>query len=507
MILTLILLPILTALAMLIIHSAAARRILLILTAVSHLACTVSAWMVQPSPALDGWLMLDAMGLLFLSITSVLFLIVSLYVLGYLHREEWGKRQDFEEGFLFTNSRESTFLCCLLLFLGMMTTVTVSQHFGLIWVAVEATTLTSAPLIYFHRHRRSLEATWKYIMICSVGIALALLGNFFLAVASTLAENDHVPMLVSSLIESAPKLHIPWLKAAFLFLLVGYGTKLGLAPMHTWLPDAHSESPSVISALLSGALLNCAFLAILRAQQVCTAAGHGPFSRNLMLGFGLFSMTIAASFILRQADFKRMLAYSSVEHVGILSLGAGLGGVYAGYGTMLHAINHSLSKGMLFLVAGNILAVYQNKSTQKIGGILRVLPVSGVLWVMGFLAITGFPPFGGFLSELIILKSALDQGQFGIAAVYLLILCIIFVGMATVVLRMAQGEPRGLPADMPVQPAGEGHVHPSIFFAGESLLAVIPPMILGAVLLMLGVYIPPSLHQVLGQAAKTIGAY
>ena len=501
MILTLVLLPIVAAIAMLGIRPAAVRRCLLIVVAAAHAILTACTWVNLPAPALDGWLLLDAPGLLFLSITSALFLVVSLYALGYLNREDWGKRQDFEEGFLFTNSRESVFLCCLLLFLGMMTLVTVSQHFGLIWVAVEATTLTSAPLIYFHRHRRSLEATWKYIMICSVGIALALLGNFFLAVASTLSENNHVPMLVSNLIQSAPQLHILWLKAAFLFLLVGYGTKLGLAPMHTWLPDAHSESPSVISALLSGALLNCAFLAILRVQQVCVAAGQGAFGQELMVGFGLFSMLIAAAFILRQADFKRMLAYSSVEHVGILSLGVGIG-AGAGYGAMLHAVNHSFTKGMLFLVAGNILAAYHNKSTRDIKGVLTVLPISGILWVAGFLAIIGSPPFGIFLSELTILKAALDQGQFVVAFCYLLLLSIIFIGMATIVFQMSQGRPAGLPAETATGPDSS-----SFLMGGESALAVIPPMMLCAVILILGVYIPLPLQHVLKQAAVTIGAY
>lgn len=496
MILALIFLPIAAALAVFGLKSATAIRVVLTTAAIGHAVLTVLAWILPPAPVMDGWLLLDAPGLLFLSITSALFAMVSLYVLGYLQRENWGKRQDFQEDFLFTNSRESAFVGCLLLFLAMMTLVTVSQHFGLIWVAVEATTLASAPLIYFHRHRRSLEATWKYIMICSVGIALALLGNFFLAVAATLAENDHVPMLVSSLTAKATLLHAPWLKAAFLFLLVGYGTKLGLAPMHTWLPDAHSESPSVISALLSGALLNCAFLAILRIQQVLLAAGLSLFGQNLLLGFGLFSMIVAAAFMLRQLDFKRMLAYSSVEHVGILSLAVGLG-ANAGYGAMLHAVNHSLTKGMLFLVAGNILAVYQTKSIREVRGVTRVLPFSGALWVMGFLAITGSPPFGTFLSELVILKSALDQGRFVIAAAYLLILCIIFVAMASVVLSMAQGEPGELPAG--------SRNHPSLLFPRESLLAVIPPLLLGVAVLVLGIYIPPFLQHVLEQAARTFG--
>ncbi len=497
MILALIFLPVVAALTVFGLKHATAIRTLLVAAAFGHAMLTALAWIYPPAPVLDGWLLLDAPGLLFLGITSALFAMVSLYALGYLQREDWGKRHDFENGFLFSNTRESAFVCCLLLFLAMMTLVTVSQHFGLIWVAVEATTLASAPLIYFHRHRRSLEATWKYIMICSVGIALALLGNFFLAVAATLAENEHVPMLISSLVANASLLHVPWLKAAFLFLLVGYGTKLGLAPMHTWLPDAHSESPSVISALLSGALLNCAFLAVFRAQQVLNAAGQGLFGQNLLLGFGLFSMIVAAAFMLRQTDFKRLLAYSSVEHVGILSLGVGLG-ASAGFGALLHAVNHSLTKGMLFLVAGNILAVYQSKSIREVRGVIRVLPVSGPLWVAGFLAITGSPPFGTFLSELIILKSALDQGRFFIAAAYLLLLCIIFVAMVSTVLSMAQGKSEGLPA------ADRSYGTPSFF--REAPLAVIPPLMLGAAVLVLGLYIPPFLRQVLAQAARSIGA-
>lgn len=499
----LILLPALVGVLAFFLPSNVFRRGLLVGTALAHSVMTGFCWMHEPAPALGGWLKLDAPGLLFLSIASVLFLATSIYALGYLWREDWGSRQDFEEGFLFTNAREATFTGCLLLFLGMMTLVSVSQHFGLLWVAVEATTLASAPLIYFHRHSRSLEATWKYLMICSVGIALALLGNFFLAVAATLGEENHVPMFLGDLIRQARALHAPWLKAAFLFLLVGYGTKLGLAPMHTWLPDAHSEAPSVVSALLSGALLNCAFLAILRIQQVCSAAGQGPFGQNILLVFGLLSMGVAAVFIVRQNDFKRMLAYSSVEHMGILVFAVGLGGA-ANFGAMLHAVNHSLTKGMLFLVAGNILAAYRTKSTEDIRGVLRVLPVSGVLWVAGFLAITGSPPFGPFLSEFVILKSAMDQGRFLVAAVYLILLGIIFIGMATSVLRMSQGTPT-------IQPAGPFH-EPMVGAGGvglagppvESSLAVIPPMALGAAVLVLGLTIPSTLQDLLERAARAI---
>jgi hydrogenase-4 component F len=498
MLLTLFFLPLLTGALAFFVRKDRLRRGLLISTALVHAALTVLCWMLPPSPALGGWLLLDAPGLLFLSITSILFLTISFYALGYLHREEWGRRQDFEEGFLFTNAREAVFTGCLLLFLAMMTLVTMSQHFGLLWVAVEATTLTSAPLIYFHRHRRSLEATWKYLLICSVGIALALLGNFFLAVASTVGRESYVPMTLHSLINQARVLHVTWLKAAFILLLVGYGTKFGLAPMHTWLPDAHSEAPSVISALLSGALLNCAFLAILRVHQVSVAAGQGEFGRNLLLGFGLLSMLVAAVFILRQNDFKRMLAYSSVEHMGILSFAVGLGGV-ANFGAMLHAVNHSLTKGMLFLVAGNVLAAYKTKSMTDIRGVLRVLPISGALWVAGFLAITGSPPFGPFLSELVILKSAVDQDRMIVAAAYLLVLSVIFIGMAFSVLGMVQGSPRRDSAGQSFRAAGA----PS-FKATESWLSVIPPMALCAAVLLLGLYVPPALQSVLEGAARAI---
>src|SRR5260370_9221057 len=311
-----------------------------------------------------------------------------------------------------------------------MTLVTLSQQLGLLWVAVEATTLASAPLIYFHRHHRSLEATWKYLLICSVGIALALLGIFFLAVAATSPGSAAVSLVLKDLLSDAPHLSLLWLKAAFVLMLVGYGTKMGLAPFHSWLPDAHSEAPSVASALLSGALLNCAFLAILRIHQICVASGLVDFSERLLLVLGVFWRAVAAIFIAGQVDYKRMLAYSSVEHMGILAVGVGLGGAGL-FGAMLHVINHSLTKVMLFMVAGNLLAVYHSKTARNVSGALQVLPISGLLWVLGFLAITGSPPFGPFLSEFTILKAALDQGRSFVAIAYLVLLAIIVAARAT----------------------------------------------------------------------------
>jgi hydrogenase-4 component F len=469
-------------------NSRSGRRAVLLLAAAAHLSLTGWLWFERPTVSPHSWLGVDAAGLLFLTITSVLFFAAAVYSWGYLRKEQQRQHVDIEEGFLFFNEPEAVFVGCLLMFLAAMTLVTLSQHFGLLWIGVEATTLVTAPLIYFHRHHRSLEATWKYLLICSVGIALALLGNFLLAVAASDARTGHAALIVSSLQQQAAQLHGPWLKIAFLFFLVGYGTKMGLAPMHTWLPDAHSESPSPVSALLSGALLNCAFLGILRLHQLCVAAGQGDFSRPLLILFGLVSVLVAAVFLLRQADFKRMLAYSSVEHMGILALGVGLGGVGV-FGSLLHAANHSLSKAALFLVAGNILAAYGTKSTRDVQGIRRVLPVSGVLWLAGFLAIAGSPPFGTFLSEFTILKAALDQQHYAVAVVYLVLLGLIFIAMANVVLPMTQGEA-----------LGKGQLHTQK--RGEPLWSIAPAAVLLALSLTLGLWIPSRLGSVLDEAAS-----
>jgi hydrogenase-4 component F len=468
-------------------NSRRGRRAILLLAATAHLSLTGWLWWQRPVVSPHGWLGVDAVGLLFLTIASVLFFAAAVYSGGYLRDEQQSRHVDIEEGFLFFNEPEAVFVGCLLMFLAAMTLVTLSQHFGLLWVGVEATTLATAPLIYFHRHHRSLEATWKYLLICSVGIALALLGNFLLAVAASNARTGHAALIVYSLQQHASQLHGPWLKVAFLFFLVGYGTKMGLAPMHTWLPDAHSESPSPVSALLSGALLNCAFLGILRLHQLCVAAGHGDFSRPLLILFGLVSVLVAAVFLLRQADFKRMLAYSSVEHMGILALGVGLGGVGV-FGSLLHAVNHSLTKAALFLVAGNILAAYATKSTRDVRGIRQVLPITGVLWLAGFLAITGSPPFGMFLSEFTILKAALDQQHYVVAVLYLILLGLIFIAMANLVLPMTQGEALN---------GGQ----PQTQKRGEPLWSIGPSAALLALTLTLGLWIPTWLGNVLDEAA------
>ena len=488
MISALILVPAMAGLLAFLVRDNRLRRALLLCAATAHFGLTVWAWISEPPPVLGGWLFLDAPGRLFLGITSLLFLAVALYTVGYLDREGNINHRDFQERTEFLNAPEKVFTGSLLFFLSTMTLVTTSQHFGLLWVAIEATTLASAPLIYFHRQRRSLEATWKYLLICSVGIALALLGTFFLAVAAT-NSGAETSLQLSDLTREAASFNIPWFHAAFIFLLVGYGAKMGLAPLHTWLPDAHSEAPSVISALLSGALLNCAFLGILRAHQVCVAGGQALFSQELLLVFGLMSMAVAAVFIMGQPDYKRMLAYSSVEHMGILALGVGLGGNGV-FGSLLHAVSHSLTKAMLFLVAGNILAAYGSKMVAEVSGLAKRLPISGFIWLAGFMAIVGLPPFGLFLSEFAILKAGLEQGAIPMMILYLTLLSFVFIGMVTAALRMTQGVPDN---------EANGIISP------EPKSSVIAPIILFSLVLLLGLHIPSFLNDVLQAAALAIG--
>jgi hydrogenase-4 component F len=482
LLLLIILLPAAAGIASYFIRRHRTRRLLWGTTAAAHLVLSLAAALPATPAPLHYWIGIDALSAIFLVLTSLLFLGATVYGIGYVAREPVAAQLDAVDGGLFQNEPESVFTGGMLLLLATMSLAILSRHLALQWVAIEATTLASAPLIYYHQNRRSLEAAWKYLMLCSVGIAVALLGIFFIRMTMQEGPRD---LAIAGLLEQAGTLNHKWLGTAFIFLLVGYGTKMGLAPLHTWLPDAHSEAPSPVSALLSGALLNCAFLGILRVQQICSAAGMASFGGDLLILFGLLSMGLAGVFILRQADYKRMLAYSSVEHMGILALGVGLGGMGL-FGSFFHAVNHSLVKAMLFLTAGNILSRFRTKDTTKVQGACRTLPVSGPLWVAGFLAITGSPPFGTFVSEFTILRASLDQGRWVVAGLYMLFLVLVFVGMSAIVLRMALGK-----SDRTRTP--------------EPLTTIVSPLAFALVAVLLGVYLPAPLADKLHQAAQLLG--
>jgi hydrogenase-4 component F len=446
----------------------------LVWVAAIHLILVATAWWVPPAAVFDGWLALDPLGLVVLSIVSVLFFVVATYAVGYLGRERTGRG----------------FASWLLAFLATASLVALSHHLALLWVGMEGTTLALAPLIFQRRDRRSLEAVWKYLVLSSVGIALALLGTFFLSTAQGDLGPGVRPLVLEDLVAHAALLHPVWLKAAFVFLLVGYGTKLGLAPLHTWKPDTYGEAPALVGGLMAGGLTSCAFLGIARATEVAVAAGLGPFVQPPLVIFGLLSLAVAAAFVIGQTDVKRLLAYSSVEHVGLLVLGLGLGGVGV-YGSVLHLVNNAVVKGLLFLAVGNavmVLGPVDTASSSSGGGVLRAVPVSGVLLLLGMFAVTGSPPFGMFLSEFTIVRAAWAGGHPWIAGAALALLAVIFIGVGAMMLRMLYG-PRSVSGPR----------------ARESAWLVVGPAALVVSALALGIAIPGPLQQLLVQAATALG--
>ncbi|HEX9294560.1 MAG TPA: proton-conducting transporter membrane subunit [Polyangiaceae bacterium] len=471
----LVLVPLLFALAALAIPSNRLRPWLVPVGGSVHLVLVLWALTQPHVSGLGGWLVVDSVARLVLALTSVLFFLCSIYARGYLA--------------LYPDRSNRIFCACMFAFIAMLTLIAEAQHLGLMWVAIETTTLASAPMLYFQRSPRSLEATWKYLLIGSVGIALALLGSLFLAY-SELRGGLQPSLLLGDLIADAPRLSKPWLRSAFVILFVGYGTKMGLAPMHTWKPDAYGEAPGLVGTLLAGGLTNCAFLAILRFYKICSASGDPRFAQELMIVVGLFSMAVAGVFMARQKDFKRMLAYSSVEHMGILVLGVGIGGAGV-FGSMLHMLNNGLAKGVLFLSAANIHRAYASKTTDEVRGALHRLPVSAALLLAGFFAITGSPPFGLFLSEFTILSAAISGAHYAIAGVFLLLLVVIFTGMGATVLTVVQGKPSP---------------NASATTLRDDFSSVMPGIVLIGLVLMLGVYIPGPVNALVRDAALALEA-
>jgi hydrogenase-4 component F len=474
MIVSLIIVPLIGALAAFLMPADRYRPWVVAAVAAIHTVLAVEAVRTKMGEAASDWLELDPLGGLVLLVISTIFLICAMYCIGYLRlRAERPNR---------------VFCTALLGFLAMTSLIALAQHLTVLWVAMEATTLATAVLLYFNQNRRSLEATWKYLMIGSVGIALALLGTLFLAYGALLGLGEPT-LLFSDLVRRAGHLPAPWVRTAFVFLIVGYGTKMGLAPLHTWKPDAYGEAPGVVGALLAGGLTTGAFLALLRVYRIVDAAGQGRFARELLVVFGLLSMATAAVFMIGQRDFKRLLAYSSVEHMGILVLGIGLGGAGI-FAALLHVVNNALTKSLLFLAAGNIHRAFKSKRLEDVTGALQRLPLSAGLFLAGFFAISGSPPFGPFVSELSILTTAMDSHRYLVSALYLILLAVVFIGMGSSVLAVVLGVP---PDDT------EGRSF------RESPFKTIPIIVSLALVIWMGVWIPESVSRLLHAAARLLG--
>ena len=367
----------------------------------------------------------------------------------------------------------------------MILAVTIN-NVGVMWVAVEATTIATAFLVGLHRTRAALEASWKYILIGSVGIALAFIGtvlayfNFVQRIGST---SYALHWTVLSRVASGLDPDVT--RLAFVFLLVGYGTKAGLAPMHTWLPDAHSEAPAPISAMMSASLLPVAFYAILRFKVVVDGCVGTSFTDRMLLLTSVITIVVASILLARQANYKRMLAYSSVEHMGLLCFGSALGplGVVA---ALLHSLTHAASKSMVFLLSGRIRERYGTTRLGSVRGLLRALPWSGSLFAVGMLALLGLPPFGVFLSEMLLLRAGFLAGRPLLTGTVLVLLLLVFLSVLAHVNRMLYGDP------------------PRTEEIGEDARRLWPLAANVAVLLALGVFVPAPLMRLLESAAGIV---
>jgi hydrogenase-4 component F len=362
-----------------------------------------------------GYVIVDGLGGWTILCAAIVYFLASMYAIGYMR-------------LLDETDRLPRFYAMFAGF-GLTTLVgPLMNNAGLYWIAIELTTLISTFLVAFEREAASIEAAWKYIIVVSAGISLALLGTILFYWSGTFVLGPTYDMTWDALQHAAPRLNPALVTLSFLLVLIGFGTKVGLAPMHTWLPDAHSEGPAPVSALLSGALLNTAMVGIVRYLAVADAAGITVLARDVLLGLGGFSLFVAALFILRQTGIKRLMAYSSIEHMGVIALGFGFGGPLGVAGALYHMLNHSLNKSAMFFGAGSMMRAYGTKRIRTIRSVMLHYPMFGGLWLAGAIAITGAPPFALFLSELTIIRAGLARSEWFFVGLIAVLLIVIFVG-------------------------------------------------------------------------------
>jgi hydrogenase-4 component F len=464
--------PVICGLIALVLKNQIINRVALLGSGLLYLIISAACWFNLEWYWLPGWLLtyfhFDTAGLYFFSIMTLVFCGSAVYSLFY-----------FKEHML-SASNESVYVAELLSFIAVMSGAILATHLALFWVFVEATTLTSALLIYFEKKKSSLEAAWKYIFICSIGIALAFVGIIVLSIGSRQINS----LFFSDLYNHALEIDPFWLKVSFAFIFVGLGTKIGVAPIHAWLPDAHSEAPSPVSALLSGTLLNAAFLGLLRVQGIFVHAHQENFSDFIFLITGFLSLLVSAVFMLRLRNYKRMLAYSSIENMGILFIGISLG-KYGIFAVMLHALAHSLSKTSLFLTSGNILYLYKSKKINSVTGLMQTDNVTGWIWIVSMLSIIGIPPFPIFLSKFILIKAFWLSGMYLLTIPFLLLVIVVAFGMGGTVFKMALG-------DVPINYIPDKK---PVFYA------YVPQIVLLIILFVVGINMPQRVFDLMNNAS------
>jgi hydrogenase-4 component F len=420
--------------------------------------------------------LVDSLNVFLVALTAFVGFTTSLFSRPYMRVER-------EHGRM-TPNRLRLFHSMYQLFTFTMLLALLTNNLGILWVAMEAATLTTVLLVSVYRTPASLEAAWKYFILCGVGIAQALFGTILLYLAADHALGGHGGLLWTTLESVKGQLQPTVVSLAFVFLLVGYGTKVGLVPVHNWLPDAHAEGPTPISAVLSGLLLNVALYAVVRCKILTDGALQTPFAGRLMIGFGLLSVVVAAFFLSRQRDIKRMFAYSSIEHMGLVTFAFGLGGPIATFAGLLHMTVHSLIKSGIFFTVGHAAQTAGSQSMDQIRGLIRVSPTVGWGLMLGSLAILGMPPFGVFASEFLILTTAMRDLPWA-TPFLLLALGVAFAAIFGRVQPMVFGETELKPL-----------AHP------PALLPVFAHLAIG---LMLGLYIPPYLDAWYRQVVQLMG--
>lgn len=423
----------------------------------------------------------DALGAVVIAIIAIIGWTAAINSIGYI-------RHEYQEGAI-DKKQFRQYYFWYHLFIASMLMVCIVNNMGLLWVGIEATTIISAFLVALYRKGEALEAAWKYLMICGVGIAIALLGVILLysSAVNTLGTSPEI-LNWSFLKDPNVKLQPAAVSLSFVFLLVGLGTKVGFAPLHFWLPDAHSQAPSPISAVLSGVLLNCALLVLIRFAVIAENTIGGELIQHLFIGFGTLSIIVAFPFIVVQQDLKRMLAFSTIEHMGIIAVAIGIGGVLGYTAALLQMFNHSMAKSLLFLASGNMVQKYKTKQMNRITGGIKIMPITGFLLLVSTLAITGVPPFNIFTSEFSIVVVGFAHGH--PAAVFIMIAGVasIFGAMMFHVSKMVFGTSRE-----------------NLAVGDLSKWSTLPLLLPLAFVVVFGVYVPPVVSNLIHQAAIIMG--
>jgi len=452
--------------------------------------------------AYHNLILIDALSALILLIISVIGLVSSLYTWSYF--EHYRKQGDVNP------VRMSRYFFLFHMFMFTMILATVANSLGVLWVAIEATTLATTFLINFFKRKTSLEAGWKYLILCSVGIALALFGTVLMYMSSIRGLGGiEATLNLTDLMRVAAQLDPHIVKLAFVFILVGYGTKIGLVPMHAWVPEAYSEAPAPVVAMLAGVLETVAVYAVLRSKMVVDAAVSPGYTGNLLVAFGFLSFGVATFFILVQRDYKRLFAYSSIEHMGIAVIGFGIGGIVGTYGALFHLLNHALAKSLAFFAAGNVQIRFGTREISEVRGLFKVQPLTAAALLTSALALVGMPPLSMFVSEFSVLVSLTTRvyasdtihiGRFmtvmvadevrnlGLIICFLGLAVVVFGGFLYRVLGMVWGNP------------------PERLSRGEQWgLGQISLIINMGALAVLGIMLPDFLKRLLDVAVTTIG--